>query len=57
MSIKEKMGVIGTTRSLLLGGLIVEVKVLDYKCSWGKDRWLVTPIAGSAETWVEADWK
>lgn len=57
MGIKEKAAVIGTVRSTLIGGLIVEVKVLDYKCSWGKDRWLITPVAGSGETWIEADWK
>lgn len=57
MSLKDKMNVIGTIRSLLLGGLIVEVKVLDYKVSWGKERWLVSPVSGSGETWVEADWK
>lgn len=54
MSIKDKMVVIGTTRSILINGLTIDVEVLDYKCSWGKDRWLVTPISGQGEIWVES---
>lgn len=57
MSIREKMLVIGTERFIEFGTLTVEVKVLDYKVSFGKQRWLVTPVAGTGETWVEADWK
>lgn len=64
MSIKDKVAVIGTVKTIAMGGasfdgkgLLVEVTVLDYKTSWGKDRWLVTPVAGSGQIWVEADWK
>lgn len=57
MGIKEKMAVIGTMRPLEISGFIVFVNVLDYKCSWGKDRWLVTPCSGEGQIWVEADWK
>ena len=27
--------------------------VRDFKQSYGKDRWLVEPVAGSGSTWVE----
>lgn len=57
MSIKDKMVVIGSTRPLQIGGLTVFVYVLDYKSSFGHDRWLVKPVSGEGETWVEADWK
>ena len=53
----DKLKVIGTQRFITFGTITVEVKVLDYKNSWGKDRWLVAPVAGTGETWVEADWK
>lgn len=36
-----------------LGGLKVEIEILDYKHSYGRERWLVTPIAGADEVWVE----
>ena len=55
MKISEAAKIIGQTKSIDLSGLIVEVKVLDYKNSYGKDRWLVTPISGSGEVWVEAN--
>jgi hypothetical protein len=27
----------------------------DYKSQWGRDRWLVEPVAGSGQVWVEID--
>ena len=33
--------------------LKIEVKILDYKKAYGKERFLVTPVAGSGEKWVE----
>lgn len=44
---------IGTTVSISLNGLNVEVKILDVKQSYGKVRYLVTPVAGSGQVWVE----
>ena len=49
------MEIMGTTQEVLLGGLTVKVKVLDYKQSYGKDRWLITPVEGSGEVWVEKE--
>lgn len=34
--------------------LTIEVKILDVKMSYGRERYLVTPVAGSGEVWVEA---
>lgn len=45
--------IIGSKRIIGLGGLSVEVKVLNYKNSYGRDRWKVTPVSGSGEIWVE----
>lgn len=32
----------------------VNVKVLDYKYSWGHNRFLVTPASGTGEVWKNA---
>ncbi len=45
--------VIGSKVTIELGGLKVAVKVLNYKNSYGRDRWKVTPVSGSGEIWVE----
>ncbi len=34
-------------------GILVEVTVKDVKTSYGQNRFLVTPIAGKGEAWVE----
>jgi hypothetical protein len=34
-------------------GLSIIVIILDYKSSYGRDRWLVKPKEGSGETWVQ----
>lgn len=33
--------------------LEVRVRILDYKFSYGNHRWLITPVNGSGEAWVE----
>jgi len=37
-----------------LGGLKVEVTIINIKEAWGKQRFLITPVAGEGEVWVEA---
>jgi len=32
----------------------VDVEIVDYKESWGKPRWLVKPVSGAGQTWVES---
>jgi len=44
---------VGKTGTIQAGGLIVEVQVKDYKNSYGRDRYLVTPVSGQGEVWVE----
>ena len=34
-------------------GLTFEVKIIDAKQSYGRLRYLVTPISGTGERWVE----
>lgn len=36
-----------------LGGLEVGVEVKDVKNTYGRDRYLVSPISGQGEVWVE----
>ena len=35
------------------GGLVFQVRILDAKQSYGRTRWLVTPLAGSGQEWTE----
>lgn len=49
----EIINYIGKQGALEVGGLVVTVKILDYKRSYGRDRWLVTPVSGSGQVWVE----
>jgi len=55
---KEKLKLIGQTVHIHIKfrkqkGLKIKVKILDYKSSYGNDRYLVTPVEGSGEVWVE----
>lgn len=53
MKASEVSVVLGKIATIALGGLWVDVVVKDYKFVYGRDRWLVTPVAGSREVWVE----
>lgn len=44
---------VGKEGTIRLGGLKVLVKILDIKQVYGKNRFLVTPVAGSESVWVE----
>lgn len=35
------------------GGVMVEVKIKDFKTSWGQSRYLIEPISGQGEIWVQ----
>lgn len=51
---KEKIDqYVGKNAEITIGGLTIAVLITDYKQSYGKDRFLVTPIKGSGSTWVE----
>ncbi len=47
------MEYIGKKVSVPLGGVWVNMKVVDVKQAYGKDRFLVIPVEGSGEVWVE----
>ena len=49
----EIINYIGKQGWIEFGKLMVDVKILDYKRSYGRDRWLVTPVSGSGQVWVE----
>ena len=51
---KDKLEKIGKEGTIFVGGLKVLVCVKDYKQSYGRDRWLVTPLAGEGEVWSES---
>lgn len=44
---------IGKQGTIEMGGLKIEVEVINYKQAYGKDRWEVKPIAGTGTIWVE----
>lgn len=50
----ENLKNIGRKAYIKVGGLDVEVIIKDFKNSYGKSRWLVTPVAGRGEVFVEA---
>lgn len=50
---KELLENIGREGSIYLNDLRIEVVVKDIKMSYGKVRYLVVPIAGSGEVWIE----
>lgn len=49
---KELLANIGKEGHIYAGGLTINVKVLDVKTSYGNLRYLVTPLSGSNEVWV-----
>lgn len=54
MGTKDKVeSCVGKEGTIQIGGLTVAVAIKDYKNSYGRDRFLVTPIAGKGEVWIE----
>lgn len=54
MSIKELASNIGQEGSILMDGVRVYVRVLDVKQAYGNLRYLITPLSGVGQTWVDA---
>jgi hypothetical protein len=44
---------VGKRGVIVAGGLTINVTVLDYKTAYGKERWLVAPVSGAGEVWVQ----
>ncbi len=57
MGTKSKVARVGEKGTILVAGFKVEVEIVDYKNSYGRDRWLVKPVAGSGEVWTEQEIK
>jgi hypothetical protein len=53
MLVRELNEFIGKNGLIELSGLIIRVNIKNVKERWGKTRYLVTPLAGSGEIWVE----
>ncbi len=45
----HNIGKFGVVR---VGGLNVEIKIEDYRKSFGHDQWQVTPVSGSDSVWI-----
>lgn len=54
MTLKDQMQYMGKKATIHVGGLKIQVIITDYKTSYGKDRWLVKPVSGSGEVWIES---
>jgi hypothetical protein len=52
MSIKELSKAIDKTALLTEGGLSFPVLIKDAKISYGQARYLISPIGGKGEVWV-----
>ena len=50
---QDKLKLIGQTAQIKEKELLIDIEIIDFKQSWGKNRYLITPIAGSGEIWVE----
>lgn len=44
---------VGKRGTIEANGLTINVKILDYKTAYGKERWLVAPVSGSGQVWVQ----
>jgi len=53
MTLTEAMQNIGKRGTIQNGPLTIDVTIVDFKNSYGKDRWLIEPVAGSGKAWVE----
>ena len=51
--VKDVIGKRAFIRASTLGDISIEVEVMDLKVSYGRGRYLVKPVAGTGEAWVE----
>jgi hypothetical protein len=54
MDFKANTDLIGKKATIPFGKLTINVRVKDYKYTYGRHRWLVEPISGTGEMWVES---
>jgi hypothetical protein len=48
-----KAKAVGRKGTITHGELIIEVEIIKHKNVYGRDRYLITPVAGTGEMWVE----
>ncbi len=53
MTYNEAAALIGKVREIDVNGLAVDVMVNDVKQAYGRTRYLVSPVAGRGQVWVE----
>ncbi len=53
MSAKEQMDNIGKYATIKLRDLTIDVKIEDWRLSFGANQWQVTPVSGSGSLWLE----
>lgn len=53
METTEKVKKLGTIAIIKMDKIFVNVYIVNFKSSYGRDRWLVKPVSGSGEVWVE----
>jgi hypothetical protein len=53
MSVAEMAQVIGKVADLRIESFQIKIRILDVKVSYGNTRYLVKPVAGSGEAWVD----
>lgn len=44
---------VGKTATIVFKEFTFEVRILDHKLQYGRDRYLVTPVSGSGQMWVQ----
>jgi hypothetical protein len=52
-TLTEQARKIGKIGELPFKDMVVQVKILDFRLTYGRERWLVTPVSGSGKVWVE----
>ena len=48
---EQRIGTLATLQTSW--GFTIIVEILDFKQSYGRNRWLVKPVSGQGEAWVE----
>ena len=53
MTTLEAVKILNKEASINLNGLTIHVRIIDTKTVYGRDRFLVIPLQGEGEIWVE----
>lgn len=51
--LSDKITKLNTQARYTINGMSIPVMVLDYKHSYGCDRWQITPVGGNGKQWVQ----